>query len=88
MNISFPVYTRLNEVLFKKKTLPSALLEAKKTITLTPNEEEEIKKETVVSYAVIFHSGLNAQTFFLSMIMRVANSFFLGLPFASSAILS
>lgn len=48
MNISFPVYTRLNEVLFKKKTLPSALLEAKKTITLTPNEEEEIKKETVV----------------------------------------
>ena len=48
MNISFPVYTRLNEVLFKKKTLPYALLEAKKTITLTPNEEEEIKKETVV----------------------------------------
>lgn len=48
MNISYPVYARLSETLFKKKTLSLALTEIKKTISLTPNEEAEVKKETVV----------------------------------------
>lgn len=48
MNISFPVFTRINEVLFKKKNLSAALIKAKENTLISPRDEQEIKKEAYV----------------------------------------